>query len=88
MQGLLTVARQQDKDEGWLLAKGGGANVDSVDQGVLHRAVATLVPGDLRNGLPNVCDAHLGTLIQQVDDEVLQAQTECIWYAVIQSSLY
>lgn len=64
MRGLLTIARQQDEDEGWLLAKGGGANVNSVDQGVLHRAVAALVPGDLRNGLSNVCYAHLGTLVQ------------------------
>ena len=61
---LLTIARQQDEDESWLLAKGVGSSLHSPGQGVFHRLVASLMPCDIRNGFTDVCDAHLGTLIQ------------------------
>lgn len=85
---MLTIARQEDEDESWLLAKGVGTSFHRPRQGVLHRLVASFVPCDFRNGLTDVGDTHLGTLIQQVDDEVLQCITHILqvtsWQAVCQ----
>lgn len=71
MQEVHTIARQQDENEGRLDAEHLLANVDSLPEGVLHCHVAALMPHRLWHLFADVSDATLGTLIQQVDDELL-----------------
>ena len=69
----LTIAGQEDEDDSGLLAKGLLAVLDSSPEGVLHRVLPPSMPGSLRHIVANLTDAHLGTLIQQAVNELLQS---------------